>query len=119
MKMRTKVLRIQADNELMGLIAKASKITGLSKSEVARQSIRLGAAELVPRCNGMKPSLMDCLADFRGWKFLVDALQSSANHELTPINTNEDTTRTSYLAGKFDLLIQVFLIRVNSCPFVV
>jgi hypothetical protein len=64
--MKTNVIPIRVDNELLGLIAKASKITRLNKSEVTRQSIRLGAAELVRRYETGRPSLVEYLADFRG-----------------------------------------------------
>ena len=64
--MKTNVLPIRADDELLDLITKASKITRLNKSEVTRQSIRLGAAELVRRYATGKPSLVEYLADFRG-----------------------------------------------------
>jgi len=64
--MKANVLPIRADSELLELINKASKITHLNKSEVTRQSIRLGAAELVRRYAGSKPSLVEYLADFRG-----------------------------------------------------
>jgi hypothetical protein len=65
--MKTNILPIRADSELLELIDKASKVTHLNKSEVTRQSIRLGAAELVRRyATGSKPSLVEYLADFRG-----------------------------------------------------
>ena len=64
--MKTNVLPIRADDELLDLITRASKITRLSKSEVTRQSIRLGAAELVRRYATGKPSLVEYLADFKG-----------------------------------------------------
>ena len=64
--MKSHVLPIRADDELLDLITKASKITRLNKSEVTRQSIRLGAAELVRRYATGKPSLVEYLADFRG-----------------------------------------------------
>ena len=63
---KTNVLPVRADDELLDLITKASKITRLNKSEVTRQSIRLGAAELVRRYATGKPSLVEYLADFRG-----------------------------------------------------
>jgi len=43
-----------------------SKITRLNKSEVTRQSIRIGAAELARRYTGAKPTLAEYLADFKG-----------------------------------------------------
>ena len=55
--MKTNVLPIRT---------KASKMTRLNKSEVTRQSIRLGAAELVRRYATDKPSLVEYLADFKG-----------------------------------------------------
>ena len=55
--MKTNVLPIRT---------KASKMTRLNKSEVTRQSIRLGAAELVRRYATGKPSLVEYLADFKG-----------------------------------------------------
>jgi hypothetical protein len=64
--MKANVLPIRADDELLKLIEKTSKITRLNKSEVTRQSIRLGVAELVRRYTTPKPSLIDYLADFRG-----------------------------------------------------
>ena len=67
--MKANVLPIRADSELLELIDKASKITRLNKSEVTRQSIRLGAAELVRRYTTSKPSLVEYLADFRGLDF--------------------------------------------------
>ena len=64
--MKANIFPIRADDELLGLIDKASKITRLNKSEVTRQSIRLGAAELVRRYTAGKPSLVEYLADFKG-----------------------------------------------------
>ena len=64
--MKTNVLPIRADDELLDLISKASKITHLNKSEVTRQSIRLGAAELVRRYATGKLSLVEYLGDFKG-----------------------------------------------------
>ena len=64
--MKTSVFPIRADDELLSLITKASKITRLNKSEVARQSIRLGAAELVRRYTTRKLSLVEYLSDFKG-----------------------------------------------------
>lgn len=66
--MKLNVFPIRADDELLGLIAKASKLTRLNKSEVTRQSIRLGAAELVRRYTVNKPSLVEALAAFKGLK---------------------------------------------------
>ena len=66
MPKKTVVFTIRADDELLGLIAKAKEITQLSKCELIRQSIKLGAAELVRRYRWAKPSLMEYLADFRG-----------------------------------------------------
>jgi DNA-binding transcriptional ArsR family regulator len=64
--MKTNVFPIRADDELLELISCASKITRLNKSEVTRQSIRLGAAELVRRYKEGKPSLVEYLAEFKG-----------------------------------------------------
>jgi len=64
--MKSNVFPIRADDELLGLIAKASEATRLSKSEVTRKSIRLGAAELVRRYATGKPSLLEYLAEFKG-----------------------------------------------------
>ena len=57
---------VRADDELLGLIANASRITRLNKSEVTRQSIRLGAAELVRRYTTNRPSFVEYLAGFKG-----------------------------------------------------
>ena len=64
--MKANVFPIRADDELLGLINQASKITRLNKSEVTRQSIRLGAIELVRRYTAGRPSLVEHLADFKG-----------------------------------------------------
>lgn len=64
--MKRNIFPIRADDELLGLIANASKITRLNKSEVTRQSIRLGAVELVRRYTTNKPSLVQYLAEFKG-----------------------------------------------------
>ena len=64
--MKNNVFPIRADDDLLGLITRASRITRLSRSEVTRQSIRLGAAELVRRYTADKPSLMEYLTAFRG-----------------------------------------------------
>jgi hypothetical protein len=64
--MKTNVFPIRADDELLELISSASKLTRLNKSEVTRQSIRLGAAELVRRYKESKPSLVEYLAEFKG-----------------------------------------------------
>ena len=64
--MKNNVLPIRADDELLGLITRTSRITRLSKSEVTRQSIRLGAAELVRRYAAPKPPLLEYLTAFRG-----------------------------------------------------
>jgi hypothetical protein len=63
---KNNVFPIRADDDLLGLITRASRITRLSRSEVTRQSIRLGAAELVRRYTSDKPSLMEYLTAFRG-----------------------------------------------------
>jgi hypothetical protein len=64
--MKMNIFPIRADDELLGLITKASKITRLNRSEVTRQSIRLGAAELVRRYSAGRPSLVEYLSDFKG-----------------------------------------------------
>lgn len=64
--MKRNIFPVRADDELLGLIANASKITRLNKSEVTRQSIRLGAAELVRRYTMGRPSLVEYLAGFKG-----------------------------------------------------
>ena len=64
--MKTMVFPVRVDRELAGLIGEASRITRLSRSEVTRQSIRLGAPELVRRYRGKKQSLVEYLAEFRG-----------------------------------------------------
>ncbi len=64
--MKSNVFPIRADDELLNLITRASRITRMSKSEVTRQSIRLGAAELVRRYGAPKPTLMDYLTAFKG-----------------------------------------------------
>lgn len=64
--MKSNILPFRADSELVELIEKVSKITRLNKSEVTRQSIRLGAEELVRRYTTSKPSLVEYLAEFRG-----------------------------------------------------
>jgi hypothetical protein len=63
---KTTVFPVRVDNELAELIGEASRITRLNRSEVTRQSIRLGAAELVRRYRGKRESLAEYLADFRG-----------------------------------------------------
>ena len=64
--MKGNIFPIRADDELLGLIANASKVTRLNKSEVTRQSIRLGAAELVRRYTTARPPLARYLAQFKG-----------------------------------------------------
>jgi hypothetical protein len=63
---KSNVFPIRADDELLGLITKASRLTRLSKSEVTRQSIRLGTAELLRRYAAPKPSLLEYLTAFKG-----------------------------------------------------
>jgi len=64
--MKTNVFPISAEDDLLALINKVSKLTRLNRSEVTRQSIRLGAAELARRYTGAKPALAEYLADFKG-----------------------------------------------------
>ena len=64
--MKTNVFPVRVDDDLLGLITRASKITRLNKSEVTRQSLRLGAAELVRRYGAGRPPLVEYLADFKG-----------------------------------------------------
>ena len=64
--MKRAVFPIRADADLMILIDRASKVTHLNRSEVTRQSIRLGAEELVRRYSTKKPSLVEYLTDFKG-----------------------------------------------------
>ena len=64
--MKSMVYPVRVDRELADLISEASRITRLNKSEVTRQSIRLGASELVRRYGGKRPSFAAYLADFKG-----------------------------------------------------
>jgi hypothetical protein len=65
--MKTRVLQIRVEDEIGALVNHASKRTGLSKSEVLRQSIRRGVPEVIRAFdNTPRKTLVEALLDLKG-----------------------------------------------------
>jgi hypothetical protein len=66
--MKNDTLQIRLEPELTALVNQAVRRTGLSKSEVLRQSLRKGVPEIVRALEGTpkRKTLVDALLDMKG-----------------------------------------------------